>query len=137
MPAARYSAALALTLRSTAAAYGYTLTIATTLAETSTRHGKPGTGDLFLFAAGGLLAFVALEGFLVLLPAAAGDPPESAFPLAGALNVLAVGAALGAAVGVAGALAAPLVWLATPLAATAAYLAMVGLQVTLVARLRG
>lgn len=63
-----YRSALTAVLRSTAAAYGYTLTIAATVATLSETHGKPGVGQLYLLIAGGIGAFTALEGVLVVAP---------------------------------------------------------------------
>lgn len=127
-----YSSALRRTLRNTAAAYGYTLTIATTIGTLNSTHGRPDAGDLFLFASGGLAAFALLEGVVSLLPSPGEDRPEQAFPLAGALNFVSVGAALGVAVGAAHAVAGAVAWLLAPGAATAVYMGAVALQVTLV-----
>lgn len=130
-----YRAALNLTLRQTAAAYGYTLTIAATVAVLTSVRGKPGEGELFLFVAGGLTAFVALEAMLLLRPS--GDArPDAAFPFAGALNFLSVMAALGAATGTAHAVHSPLAWLLAPLASTAVYMLLVAVQVAVVAARR-
>lgn len=127
--------ALRTTLRATAAAYGYTLTIAATMGLLTSVHGSPDSGRLFLFVAGGLLAFAGLE--LVLLGLRdPGGSPDSGFPFAGALNVLSVGAALGAATGIAHAIDGALAWGVTPLVATAVYLTVVSLQVAIVARLQ-
>jgi hypothetical protein len=128
--------ALRTTLRSTAAAYGYALSIATTMGLLTSVHGAPNAGRLFLFVAGGLLGFALLEVLLLVLPAPEGSP-DDAFPFAGVLNVFSVGAALGAAIGVANAIGGAIAWGVTPLAATAVYLAVVSLQVAAVARLRG
>lgn len=132
-----YRAGLRVTLRSTAAAYGYTLTIAATAAEVMTVHGKPATGELFLFVAGGLAAFATLEVILQATRAAADEGPNHAFPFAGALNVVSVTAGLGAATGVSHAVTSSLAWLLSPMAATAAYLLLVALQLTVVDAVRG
>lgn len=127
-----YRAGLRTTLRSTAAAYGYTLTIATTAAELTTVRGTPGTGELFLFVAGGLAAFAVLEILLHAVPSADGDAASHAFPFAGALNFVAVAAGLGAAIGVVHAVGAALAWLLSPMAATAVYLLLVAAQVAVI-----
>jgi hypothetical protein len=127
--------ALRTTLRSTAAAYGYALTTASTLGLLTSVHGSPNAGRLFLFVAGGLLGFAVLEGLLLVLPAPEGSP-DDAFPFAGVLNVFSVGAGLGAATGLAHAIGGALAWGVTPLAATTVYLAVVSLQVAAVERLR-
>jgi hypothetical protein len=96
-----YSRALRETLRTTAAAYGYTLGIATTITVLQGVHGKPTTGDLFLFIAGGLAAFACLEA--VLLGSSSEDSGDQGqqFPFAGALNIFSAPAALGSSVGIA------------------------------------
>lgn len=131
-----YLAGLRTTLRSTSAAYGYALTIATTAAELTTVQGKPATGDLFLFVAGGLAAFTILEVLLVAIQRADGSAPDDAFPFAGALNFISVSAGLGAGVAVAHATSASLAWLLSPMAATAAYLLLVAAQVWIVDAMR-
>ena len=52
-----YGAALQVTLRNTAAAYGDTLSTAATLSLLTEMSGTPDAGRLFLFAAGGIVAF--------------------------------------------------------------------------------
>jgi hypothetical protein len=59
-----YGAALQVTMRNTAAAYGYTLSTAATLSLLTEMSGKSDAGRLFLFAAGGVLSFALLEAFL-------------------------------------------------------------------------
>jgi len=132
----RYRAALAGTLRATAAAYGYTLTVATSISELTAVRGSPSVGDLFLFAVGGLAAFAVLEGILGASPGQAVSPPSSDLPLAGALNLFAVAAALGTATELARTISSPLSWGVASLAATTVYLLGVALQVTLVERWR-
>lgn len=131
-----YGPALRVTLRQTAAAYGYTLTIATTSAILASVHGKPRSGDVFLFAAGGLLAFAVLDAIVALTGTPEEDSPATAFPFAGALNFVSVGAALGASVALTHAVGSAIAWLLTPLAATSIYLLVVGAQVAVVARAR-
>ncbi len=131
-----YRTALGGVLRSTAAAYGYTLTIATTLAALTGRRGTPSTGELFLFVAGGLGAFALLEALMLALPTPRDGEPSAAFPFAGALNILSVPAALGCSIGLSDAIGASSVWLLTPLAATGVYLLVVALQVTAVGSVR-
>lgn len=128
-----YGDGLRTTLRSTAAAYGYTLSIATTISVLTSVEGAPDSGRLFLFVFGGTGAFVLLEGLLRLLRPG-GDEPSGAFPLAGALNVVAVAGALGSSTGVAHAVHSALAWLLAPMAATAAYMLLVALQVLVVVR---
>lgn len=131
-----YRSALTAVLRSTAAAYGYTLTVAATVATLSETHGRPGVGQLYLLIAGGIGAFAALEGVLVIAPPEQEAEVSQAFPLAGALNVVAVGAAFGAATLLAHAISGGVAWLIAPFAATGVYLALSAGQATAVDRLQ-
>jgi hypothetical protein len=128
-----YGAALQVTLRNTAAAYGYTLSTAATVSLLTERLGTPGAGRLFLFAAGGILAFALLEGFLAALGSSAAEAPEQAVPFAGALNAASVAAALGMAILVAHFIRSSLAWFLAPLGTTAIYMLVVAVQVTAVA----
>lgn len=133
---ADYADSLRQTLRTTAAAYGYTLSVATTMVALIGTHGTPHTGELFLFVAGGLMGFAALELPLVLADAEDARNEGQVFPFAGALNCLSVPAALGSAVGIAHGVHGELAWLLAPLAATAVYMAVVAVQVEIVRRVR-
>ena len=128
-----YGAALQVTLRNTAAAYGYTLSTAATLSLLTEMSGKSDAQRLFLFAAGGILAFALLEGFLAALGPSAAEPPEQAVPFAGALNAASVAAALGLAILVAHFIRSSLAWFLAPLGTTAIYMLVVAAQVTAVA----
>lgn len=134
----RYARALRQTLRTTAAAYGYTLSTAATITVLSTVHGHAGTGDLFLFVGGGLAAFAVLEMVLVVYRESDEAESESGqqFPFAGALDVFSVPAALGSSIGIAHAVHSDVAWLLAPLAATAVYMLAVAAQVRLVAAVR-
>jgi hypothetical protein len=133
----RYARSLSQTLRTTAAAYGYTLAIATTISILSTVRGKPHAAELLLFVAGGLTAFAALELLLLFVRKADADDSGHALPLAGVLNCFSVPAALGASIGLAHALRGEIAWLIAPLAATGIYMVVVAAQVMVVERLRG
>lgn len=129
-----YGAALRVTLRNTAAAYGYTLSTAATLGVLTEMAGKPDVGRLFLFAIGGVTAFVLLEVLLLAaLRTPAPQPPEQAFPFAGALNAASVCAALGMATLVAHFVRSPLAWFLAQMSTTAIYMLVVALEVTIVA----
>ena len=127
-----YSAALRVTMRNTAAAYGYTLSTATTLSLLTETAGKPDAERLFLFAIGGVIAFVLLEAVLAVVGSAA-KSPEQAFPFAGALNVVSVAAAFGMATLVTHFVRSSLAWLLAPMGTTAVYMLVVAVQVTAVA----
>ena len=125
-----YGAALRVTMRNTAAAYGYTLSTAATISVLGETAGKPDAGRLFLFAIGGVTAFVLLEAVVGALGTPAPQPPEQAIPFAGALNAASVCAALGMATLVAHLVRSPLAWFLAQLCTTAIYMLVVAVQVT-------
>ena len=120
-------------MRNTAAAYGYTLSTAATIAVLSETAGKPDTGRLFLFAIGGVTAFILLESVVGALGTPAPQPPEQAIPFAGALNAASVCAALGMATLVAHLLRSPLAWFFAQLSTTANYMLVVAVEITIAA----
>jgi hypothetical protein len=129
-----YGAALRVTMRNTAAAYGYTLSTGATIGVLGEMAGKPDTGRLFLFALGGVTAFVLLEGVVGALGTPAPQSPDqAAIPFAGALNVASVCAALGMATLIAHLVRSPLAWFLAQLATTAIYMLVVAVQVTVAA----
>lgn len=130
-----YRAGLAITLRSTAAAYGYTLTIATTVATLIANQGAPTMVELYLFIFGGSLAFAALELALRLVEPAVCEV-DHVYPLAGALNVVSVAGAFSAASAVAHGPDGMLAWLLAPLAASVVYFALIAAEVAIIDRLR-
>jgi predicted MFS family arabinose efflux permease len=132
-----YGAALRVTMRNTAAAYGYTLSTAATIAVLGETAGKPDTGRLFLFALGGVTAFVLLEGVVGALGKPAPQrPDQAAVPFAGALNAASVCAALGMATLIAHLVRSPLAWFLAQLGTTAIYMLVVAIEVTVAAALQ-
>jgi hypothetical protein len=131
-----YLSALKTTLRQTAAAYGYALTIASTSVLLVSTQRSPAAGGVFLFALGGLGSFALLDAVLEVSRASGEESSEVAFPFAGALNFFSVFAALGLVDGLVHALHAEVVWLLAPALATAVYLAVVAVQVSVAERLR-
>ena len=128
-----YGAALQVTMRNTAAAYGYTLSTAATLSLLTEMSGKPDVGRLFLFALGGIVAFALLEAVLASLGSPTAEAPEQAVPFAGALNAASVAAALGTAILVAHFVRSSVAWFLAPLGTTSIYMLVVAAQVTAVA----
>ena len=92
----RYRRSLIATVRGSAAAYGYTLSIWTSGAALMREHGQPSMGDIALFMAGGVAAFA-----IVALMATGGsrELPDSLPELlqAGTMHLISAGSALGAA----------------------------------------
>jgi hypothetical protein len=113
---------------SSAAPYGYTISVWSSGAVLIHFRGPPNVGDVFLFAAGALAGFT-LIGLLVHSRLGATDETHSATDrtLAGVLHWFAIGAALGAV-----ALIAEIPsWVAWPLAmftATTVYLLVASLE---------
>jgi len=132
-----YGAALRITLRNTASAYGYTLATATTIHVLTDVGGKATTQELFLFAVGGVVAFVLLEAILFGLKTAAPQQPlEHAVPFAGALHAASVCLALGVAIVIAHAVRSPVAWFLAQLATTAIYMLVVAVEITAAAAIQ-
>jgi hypothetical protein len=127
-----YSSSLRATLRATAAAYGYTLTIATTAATLISTKGPPRTGEVYLFVAGGLVGFALLEALLHVLPSRGDERPQQAFPFAGALNLLSVSVALGGGDIITHIFPSATAWFVASMVATMLYMLLVAVQVALV-----
>ena len=129
----RYLGALATVVRRSAIPYGYTITIWTAGAVIEHGHTKPGVGQAYLFLLG------AVAGFgVVALIAARGSPhelqaPSGALLRTGAINAIALGAALGAAALVA-MIPGTAAWPLGALAATAVYLLVASMELTLTHR---
>ena len=125
-------AALATAVTASAAPYGYTLVISGSAALLLRFNGLPSTGDVFMFLAGGIggfniLGLVAEE----LLPGTKPIERRQARVLAGILDWIAVGAAVGA-VAVLAELHGWVSWLLGPLVATVVYLLIAALQLAAV-----
>jgi hypothetical protein len=124
--------ALGAVVASSAAPYGYTISIWSSGAILTHAHGAPGVLDVVLFALG------ALSGFVVLgLLANAVSTPGATFEvsgervIAGMLSWLAIGAAVGSAALLAE-IHSRLAWPLGSLAATAFYLMCASAQLALV-----
>ncbi len=128
-----YGAALRVTLRNTAAAYGYTLSTAATISLLAGMEGKPDAGELFLFATGGVAAFILLEAILAALRTPARQTLEHAIPFAGALHAASVCAALGMALLVAHLVRSPVAWFLAQMATTAIYMLVVAVEIAVAA----
>jgi hypothetical protein len=127
----RYLSALATVVRRSAIPYGYTITIWTAGAVLERGHAKPGVGQAYLFLLGAVAGFaaVALLAARVTpreLQAASGDLLRT-----GAINALALAAALGAAA-LAAMLPGAAAWPLGSFAATGTYLLVVSVELTFV-----
>lgn len=115
-----------------AAPYGYTLTIWTTGAVTTHEHGIPSAAEALLFLLGAVL------GFALTAAVAHGGPGGTfatnqgrAVRLWGGFHLLSVGAAIGLSAAAASLVGSPTVWPLVGFIATTIYLIIVAAQFTI------
>jgi hypothetical protein len=128
----RYRAHLQTTVASSAAPYGYTLTIWTTGAVTTHARGVPSTWEALLLLAG------AVSGFAFTAALAHGSATDTfsthehrAIRLWAGFHLVSVGSAIGVAAAIAHVLESPIAWLAVGFAATVMYLLVAAAQFAL------
>lgn len=118
-------------------AYGFSLTVAGSLAALMKVHGDPSWLALYLFLVGSCLGFACVNVLSTrVFRKASPDEPELVIALATSLSVFSVCAAVGTASATAYAISS---WIAWPLAAfafTLVYLIAVGAEVGIAARSR-
>lgn len=133
----RYASALATTLEASAVPFGYTVTIWSSGALLTHFHGSPGPLDVAGFIAGALLAFAGL-GLAAHSVVRMDSPPPSrrSRVLAGSMDVVAVGLAVGA-VTLLVAIPGPLAWALGSLTATVVFLVSASVQLAVAVRIRG
>lgn len=128
---ARYKSALRLTVASSAAPYGYTLSIWTSGAVLSHARGIPNAGEALLFLAGAVAAY-ALVGGLAFGGLSEQLVPEPARAVVwGGLHFLSVALAIGAASLVAHFVTDPVAWLLGGFLVTGVYLIASAAQLTI------
>lgn len=118
--------------------YGYAVTVWSTGAALSGRHGMPSTGSIFLFAAGATIAYGALRLLTWNTDGEEAEKPLARSPhvvRAGVVHLAAIALAISAALLVAR-IHGDAAWLVAPLAATLAYLGFSSVEVALVERSR-
>jgi hypothetical protein len=121
---------LATVLRAGAVPYGYTVTVWTSGMALTRERGLPSIGEVFLFMVGAVAGF-ALLGLIVRLSGGIPfEPSYGALRRTGMIHFLAVGAALGAATLVA-LIHSGIAWPLGAFVATATYLALATLELTL------
>lgn len=130
-----YPDALRSTVRNNSSAYGYSLSITTSFGLVSALHGAPKVLDAFLFLCGAAVAFILVEtvasrGFRQPVR----GEREGVMVLGGAMDLFAVLAAAGAAIGAAYISGWP-GWLVGGYAATTTYLLVGGIDVLLARRI--
>lgn len=106
-----------------AQAFGFSITITVSFGVVSLLEPKPGVFDLFLFAMAGVLAF-SLLNVLVALGLRNTDktePGDRALLIGTATDFLAVGAAVGSAIGIGTLVHGTLAWVLTPFVGAAVY----------------
>lgn len=131
--ASDYRRAMVTMLEASAAPYGYTVTMWSSGAVAVHLRGSPGLLEIALFAGGAVVAFALLA---VLLRPAARDisplPPGPSRLVAGSVDFLAVGLAVGVA-GLAALIPTQPAWALVSFVATALYLLIASLQLALAA----
>lgn len=106
-----------------AQAFGFSITVTVSFGVVSVLQPAPGVLDLFLFAMAAVLAF-SLLNLLVVLALRNVDrssPGERAVLVGTATDFLAVGAAVGAAIGIGHLIDGALAWILTPFVAGGVY----------------
>lgn len=132
-----YLRALETTVHGVGLPYGYAVTVWSTGAAVSGRHGMPSAGRIFLFAAGAVIAYGALR-LLTWNTRDEAERPLTRSPhvvRAGAIHLAAIGLAIAAAVLVAR-IPSDAAWLLAPFAATLAYLGVSSVEIALLERSR-
>ncbi len=126
-----YRAHLKSAVATSAAPYGYTLTVWTSGAVTTHARGVPTAGEALLLLAGAVL------GFGVTAALAYGRPSEvlasrehGSVRLWGGFHLVSVGLAIGATALVTAIIKSPVVWFAVGFAATLVYLVVIAAQFT-------
>ncbi len=132
---ALYLRGLRTSLRHNAGPYGYSVMITASLAAISGSVGMPSTGEIFLFCAGAVSAFLILEalasrGFRERLR---GEPADVVV-IGSAVSFASVGAGVGAAALSAVVLEGSVAWPLGSLTATTMYLAVVAIEMALAER---
>ncbi len=119
-------------VRNNVAAYGFSVMITAAFGVLSAALGSPGTGDVFLYAAGAVAGVTIVEGiasrgFKVRLR---GEPSE-VVALGSSFSFASVGLAVGAAALSGETLVAWVAWLVGPLLASATYVVASGVEMAL------
>ena len=132
---APYRHSLATVLTSAAVPYGVTLTVWASGASLSHFRGAPKLFEIFLFALGGVAGYACAAAAVTRVVANPPPPAPRAMAVTGMLHALSIGVALGAVSLIANVES----WVAWPLggfAGIGAYLAVVGIEYSLVAGAR-
>lgn len=122
-----YRAALRAVAGRSAVPYGYTVTLWSSGALLMHARGTPDVGDVFLFVAGAVGAFAVLGAIVRSTASDVIAPSTADLVITGTLNVVAVGAAVGA-VGLIALIATTADWAFASFTATAVYLGGSALQ---------
>ncbi len=123
---ARLKQGLATSVSGNAQAFGFSITITVSFGVIDVAHPSPSMANLFLFAVAAVAAFSILNVVVVLLLRGGDQNSEgSRATLVGtATDFLAVGAAIGAAIGLSELLGADASWILVPFVAGAVYVAV-------------
>jgi hypothetical protein len=115
--------------------YGYTITIWSTGAVLTGKHGSPGVGFVFLFAVGAIAGFAAVALIGAMSRSEPLEPAPRDLLVTGVTHVAAVGASIGATALIAD-MRNRVAWPLAAFAATAIYLAVASLELQLAHRSR-
>lgn len=122
--------------RNNVTAYGYSITITAAFALLQTSRSDTGVLEIFVFAAGGVVAFALIAGIASgFFREELEDQPSNVKSLAGALSFLSVGLALGVAYVVGILLQGLAAWPVSAFLTTVVYVAAVGVELTVAHRL--
>jgi len=125
-----FAATLRWVIASSATSYGYTLTIWATSAVVLHHRGIPTEGDALAFVLGAIAAFAAV-GFVANRGQGRVSPPHPrSFRLWQALHLLSVAAAIGGAAVITRVFNSWIAWPASGFTATAAYLVVLAVQLS-------
>ena len=128
-----YRESLATVLQSAAVPYGVTLTVWASGACLSHFRGSPKLFEIFLFALGGVAGYAGAAATVLRVPREPRRSVPMAMTLTGMLHVLSLGIALGA-VSLISNIESSVAWPLGGFAGIGAYLAIVGIEYSLVAR---
>lgn len=115
-----------------AQSFGFSIMITVTFGVVSAAYGQPSLPELFGFALTAVAAFSVLNVLVALLLRGEEDdePPSKVLLVATATDFLAVGAGVGAAVGIRFLIADTAAWLLAPFCATAVYVLVQSVELT-------
>ncbi len=124
--------------RNNVTAYGYSVTITAAFALLQTSRTDTGASEIFVFAAGAVVAFAIIAGLASgFFREELEDQPSNVKSLAGALSFFSVGLGLGVAYAIGVLIQGMAAWPVSAFLTTVVYIASVGLELAVAHRLLG